>query len=530
MGSVYTGLVSKPLGTIAAAILTAALVTANGFLIFDAFFREQAQHALMNVEGVIALSFVALLYARSGASLAMSPKTHFDYLAIASVIGAVALAFFPILRTPFLYDDYSHITDVSHTTWRTILQEFGRVSGKGVFFRPLGFFFYWLNYLWGGASATWWHASNVALHVACSVLVYVLCREVGLSWSASLGGSLLFGLTGAAAESVAWIDAGFVTLTTLPILMSLIFVCRYVSTGRTAWLGGALAAGLCAMLCKETAFSLPFLIASLTFFKDRADWGRIARATGLATLLTAVLFVYRWWALNGIGGYASSGGDANILHFSVVRTLDALFLRQWAVLFFPFNWTIMSHSLARVAVAASPLLFALCAWSARLPRRALAGCVVFIVTAALPVEHLLLISPDLGGSRTLYLGSVGWALLWAFVLGSMHPTARVAAICLLVALECLTLEHNLVQWRQTSELARSVCTAFGQKVAGTSGPVVVSGLPAIRNGAVFLQNGFPQCVEMNAGVPASRIHVGDSEMMNAGAKEFRWNEATGRIE
>jgi hypothetical protein len=284
------------------------------------------------------------------------------------------------------------------------------------------------------------------------------------------------------------------------------------------------------MLCKETAFSLPFLIASLVFFKDRADWGRIARAGSLAAAMAALLFVYRWWALNGIGGYSGPGGDANVLHFNVVRTIDALFFRQWAVLFFPFNWTIMSHSLARVAVAASPLLFGLCAWSGRLPRQALAGCVVFIVAAALPVQHLLLISPDLGGSRTLYLGSVGWALLWAYVLGSMHSTARIAAICLLAALQCLTLEHNLVQWRQTSVLARSVCTAFGQKIAGTSGPVVVRGLPAIRNGAVFLQNGFPECVEMNTGVLASRIHVGDSEMMKAGAKEFRWNETTGRIE
>ena len=44
------------------------------------------------------------------------------------------------------------------------------------------------------------------------------------------------------------------------------------------------------------------------------------------------------------------------------------------------------------------------------------GCLAFILAAGLPVEHLLLISPDLGGSRILYLGSVGWALLWAVVL------------------------------------------------------------------------------------------------------------------
>jgi hypothetical protein len=172
---------------------------------------------------------------------------------------------------------------------------------------------------------------------------------------------------------------------------------------------------------------------------------------------------------------------------------------------------------------------------ARPPRRQLIGCVAFIIAAGLPVQHMLLISPDLSGSRILYLGSVGWALLWAVVLDNMAldtmgRTRRVvAAACVLLALQGWMLEHNLEAWRETAELARSVCVAFGQVVAGAPGRVVVRGLPAMRNGAVFLQNGFPQCVEMNTGVPEGRIQMQDLGG-EPGVREFIWSEAHSQME
>jgi len=481
----------------------------------------------MNVEGIVALSFLAVLYIRSDASERTPPSRGFDPLAIAAIFVVVSLAFIPILRTPFLYDDYTHITDASRFTWHSVLQQFGPAPGRGLFFRPVGFFLYWLNYLWARADPTWWHAGNIALHVICSCLTYALCGEVGLSRRASLAGALVFGLSGASAEAVAWVDAGFVSLTAALVLVSLIFVCRYAASGRPAWLIGALVAGACGMLSKETAFCLPFLIASLGLFRSCKDWKGIRRATVYAAGLALVLFAYRWWALGGIGGYTGAAGETNILRFNAVRTADALLLRQWAVLFFSFNWSTSASPTLRGALAVSPFLLAACAWMAKPSRRRLIGCFVFIIAAGLPVQHLLLISPDLGGSRTLYLGCVGWALLWATVLDSMDRARVVLAVAsLLLVLQGWMLEHDLEIWRDTSELARSVCTVFGKALAGASGRVVVRGLPATRNGVVFLQNGFPQCVEMNSGVEASRIQM----QPVPGASEFVWNESSRRIE
>jgi hypothetical protein len=517
---------------IASAIFTATLVIAGGFLAVDAFRPSPLQHALMNVEGIVALSFLALLYARGSARA--GGAGGFDglrpALAVAVIMVVVSLAFAPILRTPFLYDDYTHITDASRFTWRSVALQFGPVAGRGLFFRPVGFFFYWLNYLWARANPTWWHASSVALHVCCSCLTYALCREVGVSRPAGLVGALLFGLSGVSSEAVAWIDARFDLMTTALVLGSLIFVCRYTATARTTWLVGALASGTCAMLSKESGFCLPFLIASLALLRDRKDWARIGRAASFAGVLAAVLFAYRWWAIGGIGGYSAAAGELNIVHFNLIRTVDALLLRQWAVLFFPFNWSTQTISpMLRAVLAATPFVLAACAWMARPPRRPLIGCLAFIIATGLPVQHLLLISPDLGGSRVLYLGSVGWALLWAVVLDTMGRTPRTVAACVLLALQGWMLEHSLEVWRDTAELARSVCVAFGQVVASAPGRVVVRGLPASRNGAVFLQNGFPQCVEMNTGVPDGRIQMQDLGR-EPGVREFVWSESHGRIE
>jgi len=525
---------------VASVLFTAVLVIAGGFLSFDAFLHSPLQHALMNVEGIVALSFLAVLCARSRPRelMPVSSPDRFEaspwVLAVAVIACVVALAFAPILRTPFLYDDYTHIADASRFTWHSVAREFGPVAGHGLFFRPVGFFFYWLNFLWVGANPTLWHAGNVALHAFCSCLAFALCREVGVSRPSSLAGALLVGLNGVSAETVAWIDAGFALVTTSLVLLSLIFVCRYAATARPVWLAGALAAGACGMLSKETGYCLPFLVGCLALFRSPKDGSRIWRAAGWAGALTVALFAYRWWALGGIGGYSIAAGETNILQFNPVRTLDALLLRQWAVLFFPFNWSSPANPMLRAALAATPLVLAACAWMSSPPRRLLLGCLLFIIAAGLPVQHLLLISPDLGGSRTLYLGSVGWALLWAFLFDTMNRTPRIVTAGLLLVLQVSLMEHNLGVWRDTAELARSACVAFGKIAENTPGLLVVHGLPATRFGTVFLHNGFPQCVELNTGVPAARIQVRDQGLASippqSGVTEFTWNEAHGRIE
>lgn len=485
-----------------------------------------SQHALFNIEALIALGFLAALLLRGGAPERTAANGL--RLSLLIIVAVVAAAFAPILRTPFLYDDYTHITDASRFTLRVALQQFEPVTGRGLFFRPVGFFLYWLNYLWAGANPLWWHVSSVALHALCSCLTFLLCREAGVSRRASLAGALLFALTGLSAETVAWVDARFDLMTTAFVLIALLAICHYAASGHNGWLMGGLAAGVAGMLSKESGFCLPLLVASLAFFKD--DRRRIWRAAAVSGILAGFLFAYRWWALGGIGGYSGEGGDSAILDFNILRTANALLVRQWALLFFPFNWSAPANAPVMSCVFAIPLVLATAAWMAKPSRRAIAGCISFVIAAGVPVQHLLLLSPGLGGSRALYLGGVGWAMLWAVLLDSIRLRQCIVLAGVLLAIETVILEHNLQVWRNTSELAQAVCASFGKAAAGLQGSIVVRGLPAERMGAVFLHNGFPQCVEMNSELAATRIQVADSDAAQPGVHEFLWNEAAGHLE
>jgi hypothetical protein len=396
-------------------------------------------------------------------------------LFLAVVCAIVAVAFARILPAPFVFDDYGHITDASQSSWRATLSLFGPAAYKpALFFRPFGFLLYRLNYLWAGGHPVRWHAGSISMHAMDSWLVYLICRKFGFARSGSACACLLFAVNGCAAVPVAWIDAGFDLMTTGFVLLALIFVCRYLDSGSRGYLAAALGATFAALLCKESAFCLPALVG-------------------------------------GIGGYGVRGAGAmDVLRHNFIPRMNALLLRQWAILFFPVNWSTPAGPALKAALAALPILLAMLAALARPIRRQFLACLGFTLAAAIPAQKMLLIGLDLSGTRTLYLPNVGMAIAWGLLLGALGWRPQAVLLCGLLAFQTLTLEHNLVPWRSVPELVRSTCVALGRQMAPGAGPVVVRGLPATRSGVVFLANGFRECVQMNTGIGGDRIHVENS--------------------
>jgi Dolichyl-phosphate-mannose-protein mannosyltransferase len=511
--------------------LLAVLAFGGAFVI--TFNREStAGHALLNTESFVALAFLLLVFLRSRpAQIGARDREPNRHLIVALALCAiVATAYWNILNAPFLYDDYTHITDATNSTLRTVLSAFGPVEHKpGLFFRPFGFFIYWLNFLWAGDHSRWWHVSSLVLHAASCLLLFALCRELRMNWIGSLAAALLFALNASSAEAISWIDARFDPMTTSLVLGSLLCFCRFLESERRVWMLWALVIATCAMCSKESAFCLPILAACLWFFRPESDSpDQRRRWTGCAwfAALAVALFAYRWWALGGVGGYRTSPGQVDLSRFHPIHTLNALVLREWAILFFPLNWSAPPGLLLRIFLISIPIVSAACAWWARIPRRVFLGCIALTLAAALPVQHLLLIDTDLSGSRIVYLLSVGWAILWGNLFSAIPRTHwRVLAIAWALALQALMLHHNLAEWTTIPVQARNACVAFAQTVKSTSGPVVVSGLPSKKRGVVFLHGGFPECVQVNGGPPLGRIQVVDGPGAN-----YTWNDSSGRIE
>src|SRR5215472_12485081 len=87
---------------------------------------------------------------------------------------AALLAFGASVFSGFHFDDYGMLQD------RSVSSPDGWLKCWGIWqTRPLTWFSFWLNNAVAGRDAWAWHAVNVALHVACSVLLYrVLAKRI----------------------------------------------------------------------------------------------------------------------------------------------------------------------------------------------------------------------------------------------------------------------------------------------------------------------------------------------------------------
>ncbi|HUE22500.1 MAG TPA: glycosyltransferase family 39 protein [Bryobacteraceae bacterium] len=496
----------------------------------------------VNAGAAAAVAFVLLALIAAGNRAAAIALPGPGKVGLTVLVIATAVAFWPNLQSPFVYDDYGHIAEASHTTWQILADAFRRFpGGHGLFFRPVGFISYWLDYQWAGGHAVRWHLWSIAAHAANACLVYFLVTRLGIRRAAALVAALLFALHGSRAETVSWPDARFDLLATLFALCALLAVLEYCRTGRRRWYVPLMVCAALAVYTKESAFCLPLLPVALLPFLPRGQWRRAIAASLALGAVCAILFAYRWWALGGIGGYDDSTGVSAIWHSRPLHTLEALLFRQWAFLFFPVNWSVPLEWWLRAAASgflAILVVFAARAGARREPRymegrpRLLAG-LALVLAADIPVQHLLMFQPDFAGARVLYLPLVGFAIFWAALLDcSAQSKVTWAMAAALMVFNVAALEHNLGPWRTTPATAAAVCRGLGGDLANDPRPAFVSGLPNRLHGAYFLSNGFPECVEMNSGQPAARVHVlgGPSEGVPLNGRRFVWNSERVHLE
>jgi len=501
----------------------------------------------VNAAGIVAVAFVLLTL--SGAAgvqpirlaIVRSPKEPpavalqmKDWTILAVVAAATAIAFWRNLGSPFVFDDYKLLGDASHATWRILVDTFKPEPGRhDLFFRPVGLIPYWLDYQWGGVAVRRWHLCSLAVHATNSCLLYLLVRRLPMGRIAALVAALLFALHGSRAETVAWTAAGFDLLAAFFVFGALLAVREHCRTGRRAFYLPIAACAVLAVYTKESAFCLPLLPATLLPFLQREERRRAIQASLVLASICALLFVYRWYAIAGIGGYIDSTGARAVLHSAPLKLSEALFYRQWAFLFFPVNWSAPQEWWLRASAVLFIAVLVVCAGRCAASRAHLLAGIAFVLAAALPVQHLLLLSLDFAGARMLYLPVAGLAIFWGALLErAAHSKLRWTMAAVLIAFNLAALQHNLGPWRTTPAAAAAVCRALGSELAADPRPVSVSDLPYKQQGVFFLLNGFPECVAMNSGQPASRVHVlpQTPESPPPGERLFVWKPERGSLE
>ena len=172
--------------------------------------------------------------------------------------GLAAAAYWPALQGPFVFDDlYLPFVDPAFAgaglrAW---------VTGA----RPVLMLSYWLNFQASGTAPLAYHATNLVLHVAVSVLVFFivlpLLEKSRLQIAAALFAAGLFLLHPVQTEAVAYV-AGRSDIVSALFVYAALAVFLFSTPGKLSALrvGCIVALFVCACLAKESAIVLPALI------------------------------------------------------------------------------------------------------------------------------------------------------------------------------------------------------------------------------------------------------------------------------
>ena len=379
--------------------------------------------------------------------------------------------------------------------------------------------------VFGPSSAFGYHLTNVLLHAANALLLFVaLWRMTAAVWRSALVAAL-FALHPLHVESVAWLAERKDVLSTLFAMLTLIAYARYAEApGVGRYLAVVLALAL-ALMAKPMPVTLPFVLLLLDYWPlGRLSVARPSRTTSSFRLLiaekvpllvlSAGCCVVTWYAQQR--AHAISTLEAFPFGVRLANALNAyaVYLRKtlWPVdlaAFYPHPGHGVSWEQAAAAGLLLAALSAVVLWNARRLPYLGVGWLWFLGTLV-PVIGLVQVGAQALADRYTYFPLVGLFLAAAWGLGDLGERwrcqAAVGAAAALVLLFCSLGTWLQVQfwrddaalWGHTLEVTTDNALAynqFGVVVAQKEGPE--RALPYFR-----------EALRINPGYGEAHFHLG----------------------
>src|SRR5262249_8582877 len=128
------------------------------------------------------------------------------------------------------------------------------------YYRPLQTVIYILVYQIAGLSPFAYHLANVILHCIATLLVYLVCRQLGLDSVIALLAGALFAVHPVHTEAVTWIAGVGDVACGIFYFAALLAFLRHLDSGNVKWLWLSLICFLAALFSKEMAATLPGVV------------------------------------------------------------------------------------------------------------------------------------------------------------------------------------------------------------------------------------------------------------------------------
>jgi protein O-mannosyl-transferase len=443
----------------------------------------------------------------------MRSSRQFVIVGLFLVAGFIAFA--SIINSYFLSDDFAQIG-------RVLAGDLSVVWGKahGGFFRPLFIFSYLIDTKIWGARPFGFHLTNIIFHSLNAFLTFKLTRRMiadltlttDTRKAISIGAGTLFLLHPSHTEAVSWISGRADLIATFFCLASLLWFVAYARDKRFSRIALSLSCFALALLAKESAICLPFLVAVTGVFMGNAGKDRRTRGKFLAVIALYLLILLAFIAVRSVfigslvGGYGVSQHlnfsprwlRDRLLEASVRSVLPTLPAQLSLFLFKPLQSRVfILFSIACCGLVATAIMLRRRWYEAserRAQNRFLLVLVALFLLSLLPAINLRLSLYQTLGERFLYLPSVFSCLLIAYLLAILLRQTRLlllAIICILGFYSVRLYQTNQT-WREAAQLSRSIKDELVD--SATHDRLVVLNAPDNLRGVPVFHNGLPEAL------------------------------------
>jgi Flp pilus assembly protein TadD len=359
------------------------------------------------------------------------PSNRPAWVSAVVIAAAILFAYAPGLHTPFEYDDLSNV--VENTTIRDVSDvrlalspPRDETSTAG---RPLLNLSFAIDYAISKLDVAGYHATNIALHLICALLVFAIVRRTAAETSSAVQQHAdVIAAAAAAIWAVHPLQTGVVTyisgrsesLVGVWYLLTLLAAIRaHAARHARGWTLLAVAACAVGMLCKESMVTAPVAVLLYdrayrydrwadAFAKRRALYAGLAATWVIAAVLAAQA------PRSESAGFSAGVSTWTYLLNQAIVIPDYLKLAAWpSHLLFAYGeprQLTLSDVGATGLIVPALLVSALWLWHRH---RALGFPALWVFLTLAPTSSIVPIATEAGAARRMYLPLAGIVVLFA---------------------------------------------------------------------------------------------------------------------
>jgi len=311
-----------------------------------------------------------------------------------------------------------------------------------------------LDYQLSGMHAGWHHLTNVAIHAAAAILLFLfLLTATGSRWPSAFV-AFVFALHPLHVESVAWISERKDVLSALFWFLALWAYVRYTKTPSRSWYALVLAAFGAGLMSKPMIVTLPVLLLLVDIWPlhRRASFREKAPLFALSAAAAIFTFVVQ----------RSSGAVRTLeivpfplrIENALVSYVVYIGKTVWPsglAVFYPYPASIPAWQPALAAVAIAAVTFL--AWRRRQDFPFLTvGWLWYLVTLA-PVIGLIQVGSQSRADRYMYVPMIGLLIMVAWSIPARRGAGGrlLSPVIVIAALACIPLAWTQAGYWQDSE-------------------------------------------------------------------------------